>query len=459
MRSLLCLTLAALLVFSVASAQDEQPMAVSGGTARTAALGGNPNNPYIEDYSDVFINPAYAAKYTDLLFSDVGYSFTQYSAAGQYVGYTMGLGNLAIGISIGHREGPMFAERAYGTGGIFGSSDYMVGSINGYLTGAGFGASAQEPRVPLQIYGAYKMGSMTLGFGFYRSSWSLEDQNGGLVGANQSIEISNSQTGFKGGILLEMSRSFIVDASVLFRFNGSVADFVDVTVPATPTGGKYDVTGTEFGVNGRVFLGLTRQVTIVPQVRFSTFSYEPEVTTTPAPPPPVVTSPNDYGRSEFEVGVGINTTLETGMVTVGLSMQRIGLTNDLTQLVGGVAQTTKRSRSWFDLPKINMGGEFYLLDWMTGRFGYFKRLSNQTTKTEPPAPALTSELQIDQEPGYAPSLGFTTVDQQLSLGLGLKISRFALDGYVGERFIAAGPYILSGNFQDMFGVLSLSYKF
>lgn len=458
MRSLLYITLTALLIVSVVSAQDEQPMAVSGGTARTAALGGNPTNPYIMDYSDVFINPAYAAKYSDLLFSDVGYSFTQYSAAGQYVGYTLGLGDLALGISIGHREGPMFAETAYGTG-TFGSSDYMVAALNTYLAGGGFGAAAQEPRVPIQLFGAYKLGTLTVGFGFYMSSWSLEDQNGGLVGASQSIEISNSQTGFKGGVLFELNRNFIVDGSVLFRFNSSLGDFIDVTVPATPTGGKYDVSGTEFAVNGRVFLGLTRQITVVPQVRFSTFGYQPEISVTPAIPG-LNTKPNDYARSEFEVGVGINTTLETGMVTVGISMQRIGLTNDVTTgPPGGPFTTTKNSRTWFDLPKINMGGEFYLLSWMTGRFGYFKRLSSRTTKTEPPAPGLSSELSLDQEPGYAPSLGFTTVDQQLALGLGLKINRFALDGYMGERFIAAGPYILSGNFQDMFGVLSLSYKF
>ena len=76
---------------------QEKVTPVSGGTGRTAALGGGPYNPYILDYTDVFINPAYAAQYNSLLYSDVGYGFTAFNATGQYVGYTMSMSDLAIG--------------------------------------------------------------------------------------------------------------------------------------------------------------------------------------------------------------------------------------------------------------------------------------------------------------------------------------------------------------------------
>ncbi|MEX2191543.1 MAG: hypothetical protein WEB33_12655, partial [Bacteroidota bacterium] len=58
-----------------------------------------------------------------------------------------------------------------------------------------------------------------------------------------------------------------------------------------------------------------------------------------------------------------------------------------------------------------------------------------------------------------PSLGFTGAQQQVSLGLGLLLNRVSIDGYVGERVLAAGTWLLSGRIQDLFGVVSISVKF
>ena len=110
------------------------------------------------------------------------------------------------------------------------------------------------------------------------------------------------------------------------------------------------------------------------------------------------------------------------------------------------------------IPLISIGTEFELLSWLTGRLGYFKRLSTRKTVTEPPASGTGTTEIIGTELAYVPNLGMSSLSQQLSLGIGLKLSRLAIDGYVGERFLAAGPYIISGNAQDMFGVLSMSVK-
>jgi hypothetical protein len=206
------------------------------------------------------------------------------------------------------------------------------------------------------------------------------------------------------------------------------------------------------------------KLTIVPQVRFATFGYEPEITSnfTPAPPAPVNSKPNDYGRTELEVGVGVNSKFNGGWVTVGVAMQSIALSNDVTTQPGGAGTplvVTKNTMKWFDLPKFNMGAEFDLLSWLKGRLGYFKRLSSMTTSTEPPSPATKSETSVSLEPGYVPSLGYTATQQQVSLGLGIIMNRISLDGYVGERVVAAGTWLLSGRVQDVFGVLSISVKF
>jgi hypothetical protein len=454
MKQGLAVVLALVLVFACVDAQDG-PKAISGGTARTAALGGNPGNPYIMDYSDVFMNPAFATKYKDLLYGDLGYSFSGYRASGQHVGFTMGLGTLSLGISIGHREGFMFSENSYGSTVVpFAASDYMVASLNNYV-----GISTGEPLAPIQVYGAFLLGGWTVGGGFYFASWSRTDQNTGIAALGEKWELSNNQFGFKLGTTGNLTRDVMLDASALLRFNGSSGEFSDTATGAAIAARAYDVTGMELGVNGRVFIKMGRNFTLVPQGRFMTFSYEPELSQTPAPAAPVNSKPNSYGRTEFEVGIGLNTQLSVGFVSVGVSLQRIGLKNDITSIVGTQLLTTENDVSWFDLPKVNIGAEFEILTWLTGRMGYFKRYASRTTETTPPAPGAPTEQTITLEQGYRPNLGFSSVDQQLSLGLAIVLDRVSLDGYVGERFLAAGPYIVSGNVQDMFGVLSMSFKF
>jgi hypothetical protein len=454
MKRGLVVVVALLLVVVCVSAQDG-PKAISGGTARTAALGGNPGNPYIMDYSDVFTNPAFAMKYNDLLYGDLGYSFSAYRASGQHVGFTMGLGSVALGISIGHREGYMFAENSYGSSVVpFAASDYMVSGINNYL---GFGTG--EPLAPIQVYGAFGVSGWTVGAGFFFSSWSRTDQNAGFAGLGEKWEISNNQFGFKLGTTANLTSSIMLDASALFRLNGSKAEFSDTAAGAAIAARSYDASGTEIAVNGRVFIKMGRNFTVVPQARFATFSYEPELSQTPTPAAPYNNKPNSYGRSEFEVGIGLNTQLSVGFVSVGVSLQRISLTNDITSVAGAALQTTENSVAWFDLPKINIGAEFEILSWLTGRMGYFKRYASRTVESTPPAPGAPTEQTISVDQGYVPSLGFAQPDQQLSLGLALLLDRVSIDGYVGERILAAGPYILSGNVQDMFGVLSMSFKF
>jgi len=325
-------------VIFVSNAQESKSL--NGGLARTAAMGGGPTNPYIMDYSDIFINPAYASKYNDLFYSDLGYSFASYSAAGQTFGWTMAMDNLSWGINIGHREGPMFAENSYGTG-SFSESDNMVGALDSYLSSLSF-ESSSEPMAPFQLYGSMKMNNMTLGLAIYRAGWSSSD-DGYSVLSKQKLDMSNNQTGIKLGMLMESSSDMSLDASLLFRLNGSSAEFTDGNTGASPSAAKYDASGTELGINARMFYKWSEKMTLVPLLRFTTFGYEPEVTSTPSPAI-ANTKPDKYGRSEFELGIGDNIKMESGMVTVGMSVQSISLTHDVTSIVGTDLKTTKQTR-------------------------------------------------------------------------------------------------------------------
>ncbi|MBI3005376.1 MAG: hypothetical protein HYY49_08160 [Ignavibacteriales bacterium] len=453
--------LVAAVVFS-AVAQD-RVVPVSGGTGRTAALGGGPNNPYIMDYSDVFVNPANAGRYTSLLYSDIGYTFTAYNAAAQYVGYTMSLGDLSIGLAVGRREGPMFPELSYGqaAASFYSASDYMKPPLDGWgpLPG-GFGVTA-VPLAPIQLYLATNLGGFSVGGALYRSSWSREENKTGVAGGTTNrVMTRHSQTGLKAGVLLDLSSGMSLDASILFRLNGSRGEWSDDAPGANPNSATYDVTGTEIGLNGRMFLRMSDRVQVIPMVRFLTFGYKPSQTDNTTPQPAVVNStPNDYGRTDLEVGVGIHNTFENGFVVAGASFQQIRLSNDVTSIVAGALSTTKNTQTQTDLPKFNFGAEIGLLEWLVGRFGYFKRFTSTSSKSEPPSPGVTSESTTSSEPAFIPTLGRTAADQQLAVGLGIRVSRVSLDGYVGERFLAAGPFILSGNAQDLFGVLSMSFRF
>ncbi len=438
---------------------QDKVTALSGGTGRTAALGGGPYNPYILDYTDVFINPAYAAQYNSLLYSDVGYGFTAFNATGQYVGYTMSMSDLAIGLAVGRREGPMFPEQAYGAG-TYASSDYMKPSLDTWpFIPGGFGATA-TPLAPIQLYAAFKLGGLSLGAGVYRSSWSREENKTAAAGgvANR-VFTRHSQTGLKFGILMDITSSMMLDGSFLLRFNGSVGEWSDTGTTVTPNSAKYDASGTEIGVNARMVIKLTDKVSVIPAGRFLSFGYKPELTNNLTPPPAVVNStPNDYGRTDIEFGVGIHNAFENGFVVAGVSFQQIRLKNDVTTIVAGALQTTKNTQTQTDIPKFNFGAEIGLLDWLVGRFGYFKRFTSTSSKIEP-ATTATTETTTSSEAAFVPTLGLTAAQQQLSVGLGIRISRVSLDGYVGERFLAAGPFILSGNVQDLFGVLSMSFRF
>jgi hypothetical protein len=45
------------------------------------------------------------------------------------------------------------------------------------------------------------------------------------------------------------------------------------------------------------------------------------------------------------------------------------------------------------------------------------------------------------------------------MGLGLHFGRFSIDGTIGERLLKQGPYVFTGNTNDLFGMISASYNF
>lgn len=469
MKKILLFSLLMFTIIWMSNAQETKY--VSGGIARQMALGGNPMNPYIIDYTSVFINPAYSVRYTDLLYSELGYNFAGYRASGQTVGFTYAVfKGLAVGLLVGKQEGPVFAANSYGNlfGGQTTDADNFISGMNNALNLGGYSSvfSASTDWHPLQVYGSFNLGGLMLGAALYRVGWSTTDDfTASGATENTKNEASISQTGLKVGTLIDLD-VMMLDASALLRFNSATAKFAP---PAPSTSDEITALGTELALNARLFMKFSNKFSLIPMARFSTFGYEPEFKSTIPANNKLNAKPDNYGRTEFEIGVGTNITVTGGQVFAGVSLETISLKKEETRFVNGAGpvaadttktETTKYSTSVLSLPKVHFGAEFEITSWLTGRLGYFKTFSTLTSTTELPAPGKKQESTMTYDFVYCPPYNTTSNrDQLLSLGFGIHFDRLSIDGYLCEEWLADGPYIVSGIGNSMFGVLSMSYSF
>ena len=474
MKRTISLFLLAFVLLGVAQAQETK--SIPGGLAREMALGGSPNNTYLMDYTDIYTNPAWAVKYGDLIYSELGYSFSGYSASGQSAGFTYAVWKgLSVGLSVGKQEGPLFATNSYGTqfGGNAADADDFLSAFNAALASNGHSpVSPSNTLRPLQVYGALKLANLTLGFAFYRVGYSATSDYHFIGDSiNATNEESYGQTGFKAGALIDMD-VMLLDVSALFRINSATGK---INPPAPTVSEELDATGTELGLNARLFMKLSDKFSLVPMARFYTFGNEPELKSIGVVVPAgdkYNSKPDKYNRTDIEFGLGSNITVTGGRVFAGLSLESISLKHDITSFVSGsgfvpvatLTETTTYKTSVLSLPKVNLGAEFDVASWLTGRLGYFKAFASMKNTTDYPAPAKEESTTQTFEFKYMPSCSLAVADQLLSLGMGLHFDRLSIDGYLCEEWLADGPFILSGanantGGNKMFGVVSMSYSF
>jgi hypothetical protein len=475
MKKVISLFLLSFVLLGIMQAQETKY--VSGGLAREMALGGSPSNAYMMDYTDVYTNPAWAIKYSDFIYSELGYNYNNYHAAGQSAGFTYAVSKfLAVGLSIGKQEGPMFQANSYGhqLGGNVSVSDDILSCVNYYISGfTTYSNIASDTWRPLEAYAALKLSRLTLGFGIYRVSWSgSTDFHSSGDTLNTTDEATFRQTGFKAGALLDMD-VMLIDVSALLRLNS--VDAKHTPPPAVPLSLNQELTftGTELGLNARVFMKISDKFSLVPMARFYSFVYEPELTYAVPAHIKLNSKPNKFNRTDFEAGIGTNVNINGGKVFAGLSLESISLKRTYTTFKGTYAGSTTApdsistqvtdtyTTSVLTLPKVSLGAEFEIASWLTGRLGYYKAFASQDVKTEynAKAKAKTEETKYTFDFGYAPACSLQVADELLSLGIGLHFDRLSIDGYLAEEWLADGIYIASGKVNAMFCVVSMSYSF
>jgi len=434
---------------------------LTGGNARILALGGSPSNPFLLDHTDIYTNPAHLMQFKDLLFIEVGHGFgngSAYTANNQSIGITFSLNAWTFGLSVGVREGPMFADNSYGfqSGGSFRACDYMKSALDTYLQSLAVWQTS-EPTFPMHLFCAKQIGDVIAGVTFYHSNWSRNDHGTGSVSTEKTCSSSLSQIGIKAGAIVPLSWRSKCDIAGCIRLNRAKANYSNINPTAPLISSSFDATGYEFSISARLLYEASVSTTLVPYASIELFSYEPELSYTPLIYQGVP-FPNEYGKKEFEIGFGVNHRLKRGLVAAGISLRYLSLVNNATTKTGELPQTTYYTRSWTDFPTINVGVEYFITTWLIGRTGLFKRLSTQTTTTEPPTPSLPTQTSSTVEYSFLPSFGLNASEQTLSLGIGLLIKDISINAYIAEQVLGTGTYLMSGIEQSLFGVLSINYK-
>ena len=441
-----------------------------GGLARELALGGGPLapggygqnlalNPFIyDDPTVMLLNPAYQQMYRNYAWMNI--------AGGAVVGGTTGTDN---------GYGKQFA----GTNFSFGK-ELTIGAVLSYDPSvanlmvsqlANIVGQFRAPQTGLrpvdvfELTGTYDMGGFTLGAGVLYG-WAKNDATN-LAGlpppASSSTELSADVFGLRLGILFDLGGGSAFDASGAIRMD-KATDKVDGTIGtgAPANSGDYSASATEIQVQGRLKLKMSNKVNFIPYVAFGNISRSPKQDA-----PPSGTGVVPYNGSVnltamlLSVGAGMEYKISNFYFAGGLSYKTSHLKSEVTPQSPPIVGATTTTTSATEFPVINMGIEWTLLDWLTGRMGYYRTFQSAGTKIERPAGGSTTTT--DTWTGNSNVLlgSYSGTDNSLiTLGLGLRFGNFALDGTVSDEAIRRGLGLIGAQDNiNTFGYVTASYCF
>jgi len=104
----------------------------------------------------------------------------------------------------------------------------------------------------------------------------------------------------------------------------------------------------------------------------------------------------------LSVGAGMEYKITNFYFAGGLSFRSSHFKTETTPPSPPVIGATTVTNSATELPVLNMGLEWNLLEWLTGRMGYYRTFQSVGTKTERPAGGSTTETDTWREQQRAP---------------------------------------------------------
>lgn len=450
-------------ILLLATASIALPQAMPGGIAREVALGGsnagvfNPMQPggglvlnpfIIDDPSLLLLNPAYQAKYKDYLWTNI--------AGGGVTGANSsenGYGNQNAGVA--------FSVTDKLTLGVILSYDPTAANLVDTLpTMYFYDLHEYSYRIPKiqnmwEVVGALDLPSMTLGFGvmYGWSSYNYKE-NYKTTLLKYEEDASSYLLGFRGGMIMNVNDNFTLDASASLRFDEASMKYTR-NPSSSWYGWKYTASGTELQFDVRAKMKMSEKFNFVPYGMFSYLSAKPKEDT---PPNGYAKAPYTWELSStnYAFGVGGEYKTKSFYFAGGLSWQHVGGKMEYKDTA-----YTATDEYWYNgLPVFNLGGEWWLTDWMAGRIGYYRMIGSGHMKYD--NPSYTDEYSISYPHSFIYVGGLTpsTNDGLVTLGLGFKFGGFALDGTVSEEALRRGLGIIGAQDNiNTFGYLTASYSF
>ncbi len=438
-----------------------------GGVARQVAMGGaNAGvgvvvNPFIwEDPTFMLLNPAYQTMYKDYFWMNIGGG----TLAGLSTGDN-GYGSQIAGINFA-------LNKSITVGAVFSHDPSSANLISTLIQGnAGLGFASIAQRAPQAIppianvweaLASFDGDGLDLGFGFsYGTSDSSFDAS--ATGTSLSREASARMLGFRGGGLLDLGGGSAFGFSAAFRMDKATDKIRQTPVPTAPTDGEYSASGTEIQVEARLKLKMSNRVNFVPYGTFVSVSGEPKEETKPTTITTATTRSAKLTGTGIAVGAGGEYKTSDVFLAGGVSFTTIKIKVEANQAAVGTtpASGTTSEFTYTAVPVFNLGGEWWFLDWLAGRGGYFRAIGSRKFKT-----STTNGLTVETNRTFPTSfvvvggLNPGSFDGIVTLGIGLRFGNFSLDATVSEEALRRGFGLIGAQDNiNSFGFMNASYNF
>jgi hypothetical protein len=478
MRRILTISLFLVVAAGLAFAQT----AKVGGEARQIALGGSNLgngvvlNPFLsEDPSMILLNPAFQSKYANYMWWNIGGGTINGLSTGdngynkQNIGVSFELSKeLSIGGVFSYDPTNVSSVIASLQGGTYGVGPFGVGVGRFATSPAGRGgAGLSIPAVAnvWEVIGAYNTGGLGLGFGFMLGTSSSKydtTASSGSSNISRTTEETARMFGFRLGLIMDLGGGSSFDAHGIIRLD-KADDKVSISPTVANTGGEYSSSGTEIEIGARMKLRVSNHFNFTPNATFVTNSATPNEDSKPTNVTTPISYSAKFSTTALSVGVGGEYKTTNFLLAGGLSFQTISIKSEYSSTPPAVGSQTN-TLSYTSIPTINVGSEWWPLDWMAVRGGYTRMLGNFSNKSEASA---TGVSKSGESTGSLPvsfvvagGLGTSNWDGTVTLGLGFRFGAFSLDATVSDEALRRGLGLIGAQDNiNTFGYMTMSYNF
>jgi outer membrane protein OmpA-like peptidoglycan-associated protein len=410
--------------------------------ARIQALGFS--DLFFKDIYHIYVNPAYLGMYTNYVYGELG-SYERGGPPLQDNGFhwgQFGAVNYKIykGLSLGITVGRGYERLGYE---FFSWQPVTPWNPNDiFPMGEELGQSSGEFPHRFDFMTSYDWENLHLGIGLYNAReketykyWSPDTAST----PDTDWDASFSTTGLTFGGLFNFGEEKRHSLEGMFSIRmdkGKEQNNVSQE--------KWESTGgTGIGFGARAFLGLLENIDIIPVFGFSTEKISAEYTD-------AVTPANDFEYGDYKhswlfFGLGANWKLDKGMVAGGLTYAQETFDDK-------VDTTYPWKGTHHFVPAFNLGVEYGLTKWLDARIGMYEWFGKDEYESRSDGSSRYKAENLFDVSNFNP-------EDFLSFGLGLKFSKFRIDGTIYEKNFFEGSYLLSGISTNVFGTLSATFFF